>query len=214
MAAKVPLYYNHAEERSSLRIELCLWINTIYPLLQCQSSSGSIGKSIWPEFRGPMQVRILLNVFFRHNENFLVIRWVHFRLHMKKTHEQEIKAFKVTCTNSDNGCGWVGELRSLDYHLTTCGYALLCCPNKHMYMKNKKEVLCFMLQFRPTSHEQVSKLSVPVTLYCDGTRMTTTHLDVCQTIKVTCPNTGCKTLVPNLIINWSKCQFEKVPCKY
>ena len=36
----------HAEfpkpERSSLRIELCLWINAIYPLLQCQSSSSSL----------------------------------------------------------------------------------------------------------------------------------------------------------------------------
>ena len=28
--------------RPSLRIEQCLWISTIYPLLQCQSSSGSL----------------------------------------------------------------------------------------------------------------------------------------------------------------------------
>ena len=27
-------------------VEQCLWINAIYPLLQCQSSSGSVGKSI------------------------------------------------------------------------------------------------------------------------------------------------------------------------
>ena len=33
---------SQALERSSLRIELCLWINAIYPLLQCQSSSSSL----------------------------------------------------------------------------------------------------------------------------------------------------------------------------
>ena len=36
---------------SSLWVELCLGISAIYPSLQCQSSSGSVGKSIWPEFR-------------------------------------------------------------------------------------------------------------------------------------------------------------------
>ena len=30
---------------------MCLGISAIYPSLQCQSSSGSVGKSIWPEFR-------------------------------------------------------------------------------------------------------------------------------------------------------------------
>ena len=46
---------------------VCLWINTIYPLLQCQTSSGSVGKSIWLEFRGPRFESLLdLNVFFHH----------------------------------------------------------------------------------------------------------------------------------------------------
>ena len=52
--------------------------------------------------------------------------------------EQEIKSLKVLCRNSENGCGWVGELRSLDNHLTTCEYTLLHCPNK--CMENKKVV--------------------------------------------------------------------------
>ena len=52
---------------TSLRIELCLWIYAIYPLLQCQSSSSSVGKSIWPEFRGPrFESWLDLNVFFRY----------------------------------------------------------------------------------------------------------------------------------------------------
>ena len=40
------------KQRSSLRIDLCQWIYTTYSVLQCQSSSGSIVKSIIP-FRRP-----------------------------------------------------------------------------------------------------------------------------------------------------------------
>ena len=52
VAAKgIGTYHTHqAKKRSSLKIELSLrigtvsiWINAIYPLLQCQSSSGSVG---------------------------------------------------------------------------------------------------------------------------------------------------------------------------
>ena len=52
--------------------------------------------------------------------------------------EQEIKSLNVKCNNCENGCGWLGELRSLDNHLKTCGYALLRCPNE--CTKNKKVV--------------------------------------------------------------------------
>ena len=51
--------------RSNLRIELCLWIYTIHPLLQCQSSSGSVGKSIWLAFRRPSSNPCWIKVFFR-----------------------------------------------------------------------------------------------------------------------------------------------------
>ena len=45
-----------------------LWINTIYPMLQCQSSSSSVGKSIWQEFRGPrFNFWLDLNDFFWHH---------------------------------------------------------------------------------------------------------------------------------------------------
>ena len=54
-------------KRSNLRIELCLWIYTVYSLLQCQSSSDSVGKSIWPAFSRPKFKSWLdLNVFFHH----------------------------------------------------------------------------------------------------------------------------------------------------
>ena len=52
--------------------------------------------------------------------------------------EQEIKSLKVMCSNYENGCGWVGELQSLDNHLTMCEYTLLHCPKKCMMESNKK----------------------------------------------------------------------------
>ena len=48
-------------------IELCLWIYTIYPLLQGQSSTGLVDKSVWPTFRRPRFKSWLdLNIIFCH----------------------------------------------------------------------------------------------------------------------------------------------------
>ena len=131
--------------------------------------------------------------------------------------EQEIKALKVKCNNSENGCDWVGELRSLDDHLTTCGYTLLRCPNK--CMENNKEVQrlrsnldCHLKNECPNRQYQCPHCKA-TGRHCD---ITTTHLDTCSKVQVTCPNTGCKALVPrcDLPDHQSKCQFEKVQCKY
>ena len=54
--------------------------------------------------------------------------------------EQEVKALKVMCSNSENGCSWMGEPWSLDNHLITC---LLHCPNKHMKNKKDRSIMLF-----------------------------------------------------------------------
>ena len=63
---KVICTYNMQSKNTkpkSLRSERCLWINAVYSPLQCQSSSGSVGKSIWePRFDSWLD----LKVFFRH----------------------------------------------------------------------------------------------------------------------------------------------------
>ena len=131
--------------------------------------------------------------------------------------EQEIKSLEVLCRNSENGCGWVGELRSLNNHLTVCEYTLLHCPNK--CMENNKVVKILR---RDLDHHLKSKCSnrqyqcphCKVTgRYCD---ITTTHLDICPKVKVSCPNTNCKALVPHcdLANHQSQCQYEVVSCKY
>ena len=38
-------FHSNQPTETTLRFEMCLWINTIYPLLQCQSSRGSVGRA-------------------------------------------------------------------------------------------------------------------------------------------------------------------------
>ena len=134
------------------------------------------------------------------------------------TGEQEVRALKVRCNNNRNGCGWLGELRSLDDHLTTwCGYTLLRCTNE--CMENKKEVhvlrrdLDNHLKNKCPYRQYQCPHCKATGRYCD---MTTAHLDTCPKVKVPCPNTDCKILVPRckLVDHQSKCQYEAVSCKY
>ena len=132
--------------------------------------------------------------------------------------DQEIKSLKVVCSNSESGCDWVGELQSLDDHLTTCGYTLLRCPNE--CMENNEEVRMLRRDL-----DQHLKNKCPNRQYqcphCEDTGryrdITTTHLDTCPQLK-TCSNNGCNVKVSqkyfNILDHWSECQFEKVPCKY
>ena len=117
------------------------------------------------------------------------------------------------CSNSENGCGWVGELRSLDNHFKTCEYTLLSCPNE--CTNNKKKVthvircdldfhlrnVCPNRQFECPHCKAMGK-------YCN---IETTHL-----VKATCPNNGCGVKVPRCLLSnhRSTCQYEKVACKY
>ena len=131
--------------------------------------------------------------------------------------EQEVKSLKVKCNNCENGCGWVGELRSLDDHLTTCEYALLRCTNE--CMENKKEVhvlrrdLDNHLKNKCPNRQYQCPHCKDTGRHCD---ITTTHLDTCPKIKVLCPNSECLVSVPrcDLSVHRSTCKFEKIPCKY
>ena len=44
--------------------------------------------------------------------------------------ERNILSLHVKCDNTADGCQWIGELRSLEEHLTNCDFALLPCPNQ------------------------------------------------------------------------------------
>ena len=124
----------------------------------------------------------------------------------------------MMCSNCENGCSWVGELRFLDDHLTTCGYTVLRCTNQCMENNNEVHVLrCDLDQHLkdkcPNRQHQCPHCKA-IGRYCDITG--TTHLDTCPKLEVPCPNTDCKAIVPHcdLANHRSKCQYEVVSCKY
>ena len=120
------------------------------------------------------------------------------------------------CSNGENGCGWVGELRSLDNHLTMCEYALLSCTNECMENDNEVKMLRRDLDQHlkkcPNRQHQCPLCKV-TGKYCD---ITTTHLDSCPKLEVPCPNGKCTLSVVRCKLSYhrSKCLFEEVPCKY
>ena len=119
------------------------------------------------------------------------------------------------CSNSASGCGWVGELRSLNDHLTVCGYAVLHCTNK--CMENRKEVRILR---RDLDHHL--KNECPNRQYqcshCEATgrycNITTTHLATCPKVKIPCPNSDCKALVPRckLSDHLTACEYTLLHC--
>ena len=121
------------------------------------------------------------------------------------------------CNNDENGCGWTGELRSLDNHLTTCGYALLRCTNKCTNNTEEVYVLRRDMDNHLTNTCPNRQYQCP---HCKDTgrhcETTTIHLITCPKLKIPCPNDGCDGSVPccELSDHQTKCLFEKVPCKY
>ena len=130
--------------------------------------------------------------------------------------EQEIKSLKVMCSSSENGCGWVGELRTLDDHLTTCAYALLRCTNECMEKGSEVKILRHELEQHlrkcPNRQHQCPHCQ-DTGRYCD---ITTTHLDTCPKLEVPCPNSECTVSVVRCKLSYhrSKCPFEEMTCKY
>lgn len=131
--------------------------------------------------------------------------------------EQDIKSLRVYCDNKTEGCEWSGELRSLKEHLTGCDFTFVPCPNEckdeggHTVKVQCKEL-------------QKHKLKCPRRQYkcrhCkeagEYVERTTTHLQKCPSMRVSCPNSNCKEKIARskLTIHRQDCPFEQVPCKY
>ena len=128
-----------------------------------------------------------------------------------------MKSLRVRCDNLDTGCQLVGELRSLQEHLLTCGYALLPCTNQCKNGTKRVKVP------RKDLADHLTKTCPRRQFPCRHCRevgeykeRTTNHLEICPKVKVQCPNEQCQVSIPRCDVptHRSTCQYKRVPCKY
>ena len=131
--------------------------------------------------------------------------------------DRDIKALKVKCDNLDNGCQWVGELRSLEEHEQNCDYALLPCTNECRIQNETVTVL------RKDLDNHIAKECPRRQYKCpkcgnmgEYEERTTEHLNTCLHVIIQCPNDQCKAIIRRymLLRHRSSCKYEEQPCKY
>ena len=128
------------------------------------------------------------------------------------------------CDNTSNSCEWIGELRSLDEHLASCGFTLLRCPNECYKGGRGRGNKCKEVQLLRKDMEKHTMEECPRRQYeCPHCKepgeykeRITTHLRECPMKKVPCPKRQCKINIVrrNLSKHRQECLFEEVPCKY
>ena len=133
------------------------------------------------------------------------------------TGEREINDLKVKCANSINGCEWNGALAGLKKHLSLCNQELVTCPNK---CKENSEVT----QIHRKDLKAHLKDNCPNRSYeCPHCKqegkhhdITTSHLERCHKVAITCPNKDCWEIFDRCDIteHLLECPFHMVPCKY
>ena len=130
----------------------------------------------------------------------------------KKT-ERKILDLQVKCRKHQNGCDWVGELRSVDQHCDRCTYAEVDCPNScgelvqrrllpsHLEDKcSKRHINCAYCGHKST-HDDI----------------TTAHWPVCDRYPVACPNNCGKEGIPRCEVEehrLKECPLQEIKCKY
>ena len=133
------------------------------------------------------------------------------------TGERDIMALKVNCDNLDNGCQWVGELRSLEEHVQNCDYTLLPCTNECKILNVTVTVLRKNLDNHLTNDCPKRQYQC---LHCkemgEYEERTTEHLKTCEYVKIQCPNDQCGKTFSRIMLPFHRlsCRYEKQPCKY
>ncbi len=153
-----------------------------------------------------------------------------------RTGDQEVKSLMVYCST---GCGWKGELGSLDNHKQKdCENSVVFCENNcgeiNTIRKNLKAHLESECPNRLhkcpdcgannqyKNHQVHTKLHCPKRLHscvhcgengCFDER-TSTHLEVCPKMKIACKKCTQRILRCQLPTHPKECAFEPVPCKY
>ena len=127
-------------------------------------------------------------------------------------------SLQVYCDNAVNGCSWIGELKSLEGHSTSCDFALLPCPNK---CKESDWILRVLRKEMETHKKSKCPRRQYECHHCRETgeyqERTTTHIEECPQLVIPCPNDRCGKEMPRCEIRKHRdtaCMFEVIECKY
>ena len=129
-----------------------------------------------------------------------------------KFFKRKVKELKVRCQKSNAGCGWVGNLGSLDQHLRECGYVRVVCPNMcggrvlRRHSQNhqanncpKRQFVCNHCAYKATYQE-----------------ITKTHWPKCKKYPLECPNRCRKRSIErqHLPNHLRVCPLEVIECEF
>ena len=127
--------------------------------------------------------------------------------------KRKIASLDVYCRQWEDGCKWVGQVKSIGEHDEVCGYVKLTCANCNShYMKKDK-----------TNHESMECPQRRVTCQHCGiakgpyTWVIRDHYKVCEKIIIVCPS-GCgKKLLQKqdeLVQHKGVCTHEPISCPF
>ena len=135
------------------------------------------------------------------------------------TGDRNIKALRVKCSYSDDGCEWTGEVLHAENHIAQCKFRRIRCPN--LCSKKNGDDTMILLKDVQTHLEKECRRRLFQCPHCKdmGEYRNITgdrHLNVCPRVKVRCPNEGCGESIPRIEVDRhrSTCGHEVVSCKY
>ncbi len=128
--------------------------------------------------------------------------------------ERDIQSLKVKCENHQQGCQWVGELRSAAKHPKTCEYVKVPynyeCEggNEQLFRKDLEQHLAEECPRRLYNCPHCNKPGE----YKDITSQE--HIDICPKLIIACPNCKISFERENKLEHFSTCKYQAINCKY
>ena len=151
---------------------------------------------------------------------------------INKANIREINKLRIRCTNRENGCDWVGEMRVLEDHLKSdkgCGYVIVICGDRgkgnelcgklleRRHLTNHKENEC---KYRPYTCEYCGHKDTfeGITIgYWRGDRVKVfSHYEECDQYPLDCPNECGETNIKRRDMkgHCDICPLEPLDCQF
>ena len=125
--------------------------------------------------------------------------------------DREISHLQIYCTNKEKGCNWQGNLKDIDTHIKACRNEEVTCDKcddvmqRHQLETHNNDE-CLQRDYKCPHCKAVGIYIV----------MTTSHLEECLDLVLTCPNEGCENKIKRREMgsHYQKCPKEVIKCPY